>query len=176
MKAVLTGLLCGAILACPMQLAAAASASVQFSFTVLPSSSGGGGDQYQTQLFDLINASRASGGLPPYVFSLAQSNGTGSCIGSVGHSEHMAQTETLAHDQFPADICLSWTSAGENIGYWSGVSESQAIINIHQSMMAEGPSGGHYQNIMSSTFTTVGLGLVVDANGTTWLTEDMIEP
>jgi uncharacterized protein YkwD len=175
-KAALTGLLLGALLSCPMEQAAAVSANVQFSFTVLPAGGGGGPDMFQQQLLDLINTSRAGGGLPPYTFSEVMSAGTGSCVGSVGHSEHMAQTGTLAHDQFPADICVPWISAGENIGYWSGVSESQAIINIHNSMMAEGPSGGHYQNIMSSTFTTVGLGLVVDANGTTWLTEDFVDP
>jgi len=154
----------------------AASQSVQLDITVLPSGSGGP-DMFQQQLLNLINTSRAGGGLPPYTFSAVMSNGTGSCIGSIGNSESMAQMGALNnHDLFPGDVCATWSSAGENEGWWSGVSEAQAIINIHNSMMAEGPSGGHYQNIMSSSFTTVGLGLVVDHNGVTWLTEDFVQP
>jgi uncharacterized protein YkwD len=135
----------------------------------------GGPDQYQQQLLDLINASRATAGLPPYVFSSVESNGTASCVGSLGHSVEMSQEGAISHDQFPADICLSFTSAGENVAYTSGVSESDGITETHQAMMDEGPSGGHYQNIMSSSFTTVGIGLYVDSTGTLWLTEDFVE-
>ena len=152
----------------------AASQSVRLDIAVLPSGTGGP-DMFQQQLLNLINTSRAGGGLPPYTFSAVMSNGTGSCVGSVGHSAHMAQDQMLNHDQFPADVCLPWSSAGENAGYWPAP-EAQAIINIHNSMIAEGPSGGHYQNIMSPSFTTVGLGIVVDQFGVTWLTEDFIEP
>jgi uncharacterized protein YkwD len=148
-----------------------ASSAVQVPITVLPAS-GGGPDMFQQQLLDLINTSRAGGGLPPYTFSAVQSNGTGSCIGSLGHSEHMAQTGQLVHDQFPADLCLPFHTAGENICEWP-TAEAQAIINCHQSMMAEGPSGGHYQNIMNTNYQTVGLGLVFQ-NGVLWLTEDFI--
>jgi uncharacterized protein YkwD len=158
---------------CPIQQVGGTTVSVQLPITVLPSGASGP-DMFQQQLLSLINTSRAGGGLPPYNFSQTQSNGTGSCIGSIGHSEHMAQTGTLAHDQFPADICLTFSSAGENICEWPG-DEATAIANCHQAMMAEGPSGGHYQNIMNPRFTTIGLGLV-EYNGVLWLTEDMIGP
>jgi uncharacterized protein YkwD len=134
-----------------------------------------GPDQYQQQLLDLINDSRATAGLPPYVFSAVESNGTTTCVGSLGHSIDMAKKGGISHDQFPADICTSFVAAGENVGYSFGVSESDGIAQIHQSMMNEGPSGGHYQNIMSSRFTTVGIGLYVDSGGVLWLTEDFTE-
>jgi uncharacterized protein YkwD len=126
----------------------------------------------QQQLLNLINGSRASAGLSPYTFSAVQSAGTASCVGSYGHSVHMAQVGQISHDQFPQDICIPWSAAGENVGEASG-SESAAIQTLHQDMMNEGPSGGHYQNIMSTTFTTVGIGLYY-TGGTLWLTEDFV--
>jgi uncharacterized protein YkwD len=132
----------------------------------------GSPDAYQQQLLNLINGSRASGGLPPYTFSAVQSAGTASCVGSYGHSVHMAQLGQISHDQFPQDICVPWSAAGENVGEEGG-SESTAIETLHQLMMNEGPGGGHYQNIMSTTFTTVGIGLYY-TGGTLWLTEDFV--
>jgi len=128
---------------------------------------------YQQQLLNLINSSRANGGLAPLTFSAVQSAGTASCVGSYGHSVHMAQVGQISHDQFPQDICISWTAAGENVGEASG-DESAAIQTLHQQMMNEGPTGGHYQNIMSRTFTTVGIGLYY-VNNTLWLTEDFVK-
>jgi len=131
-------------------------------------------DAYQQQLLGLINASRASGGLGPFTFSAEQSSGTANCVGSFGHSVHMQQIGQISHDQFPQDICIPWSAAGENVGE-AGGSESQAIQSLHQQMMNEGPSGGHYQNIMSSQFTTIGIGLYY-VNGVLWLTEDFVKP
>ena len=127
---------------------------------------------YQQQLLNLINGSRAGAGLSPLTFSAVQSAGTASCVGSYGHSVHMAEVGQISHDQFPQDICIPWSAAGENVGEASG-SESAAIQTLHQDMMNEGPSGGHYRNIMSTTFTTVGIGLYY-TGGTLWLTEDFV--
>ena len=129
-------------------------------------------DAYHQQLLNLINGSRASAGLPSYTFSAVQSAGTAGCVGSYGHSVHMAQVGQISHDQFPQDICIPWSAAGENVGEASG-SESVAIQTLHRLMMSEGPGGGHYQNIMSTTFTTVGIGLYY-TGGTLWLTEDFV--
>jgi uncharacterized protein YkwD len=131
-------------------------------------------DANQQQLLGLINASRAGGGLAPYTFSAEQSSGNANCVGSFGHSVHMQQVGQISHDQFPQDICVSWSAAGENVGE-AGGSESQAIQSLHQQMMNEGPSGGHYQNIMSTQFTTIGIGLYY-VNGMLWLTEDFVRP
>ena len=127
-------------------------------------------DAYQQQLLSLINGSRAGAGLSPLTLSAVQSAGTASCVGSYGHSVHMAQVGQISHDQFPQDICIPWSAAGENVGEASG-SESAALELLHRLMMNEGPSGGHYRNIMSSTFTTVGIGLYY-TGGILWLTED----
>lgn len=126
---------------------------------------------------NLINSSRAEHNLPTYTLDMTESNGTGSCIGSIGHSEHMAETGVMAHDQFPADICGSYHTAGENIGYWASGNELTDLENIHAEMMSEpwtpGCQGSHSCNILSSAFTRVGIGIVVK-NGTTWLTTDFL--
>lgn len=57
-------------------------------------------DTYQQQLLNLINGSRASAGLPPYTFSAVQSAGTASCVGSYGHSVHMARSGRSAMTSF----------------------------------------------------------------------------
>jgi uncharacterized protein YkwD len=129
-------------------------------------------DAYQKQLLDLINASRAGSGLRPLTFSPAQSSGNANCVGSYGHSVHMQQVGRISHDQFPQDICIPWSAAGENVGASSG-SESQAIQILHRQMMNEGPAGGHYQNTMSTRFTIIGIGLYY-INGVLWLTEDFV--
>jgi uncharacterized protein YkwD len=127
----------------------------------------------ESELLNLLNASRAQKGLPALSFSRTESTGTSECIGSVGHSIHMGKINTMAHDQFPDDICLRTPASGENIGYSTG-SDDQAVRTVHQIMMDEGPSGGHYQNIMSEDYNTVGLGFY-EADGVLWVTEDFLE-
>ena len=105
---------------------------------------------------------------PPAV-TAALSRASGS-----SHSVHMQQVGQISHDQFPQDICISWSAAGENVGEAAG-SENQGIQNLHQQMMNEGPSGGHYQNIMSGQFAIIGIGLYY-VNGVLWLTEDFVRP
>jgi hypothetical protein len=41
-------------------------------------------------------------------------------------------------------------------------------------MMAEGPGGGHHDAIVNPSYTRVGIGIIVDSQGQTWLTEDFV--
>lgn len=124
----------------------------------------------------LMNQTRASYGLPPYTLNQTESDGTGSCVGSHGHALHMSQTGVLAHDQFPADICVPVRAAAENIGY-AGGSVQSALQTTHSEMMAEphspGCSGNHACSILSPSYSQVGIG-VVTVNGTTWMTVDFL--
>ncbi len=128
----------------------------------------------------LMNQTRASYGLPAYSINQTESDGTGSCVGSHGHATHMAATDVLAHDQFPADICVSpIRAAGENIGYATGPVQ-QALQTIHSQMMAEphdaaycASGSNHACSILSSAYSSVGVGIVT-VNGTTWMTVDFL--
>jgi uncharacterized protein YkwD len=73
---------------------------------------------------------------------------------------------------------VMWTAAGENIGEGGPVSSTTAAIaqmavRLTQSMLAEQPpSDGHRQNILSSTFTHIGITVTRDSSGTVWMTQD----
>lgn len=130
--------------------------------------------ELEKELLHQINAARAKRGVPPVKFSRLQSSGSNSCIGSEGHSRHMAQTRRMSHDQFPADICMrSSRASAENVGYATG-DAIRALRAVHKLMMDEGPGGGHYDNIMNSTYNAVGLGFFYTQDRTLWVTENFL--
>ena len=50
--------------------------------------------------------------------------------------------------------------------------EQRQIDQILASMMAEGPSGGHYGNLMNPKMTRLGVGLIEDGEGKLYFTND----
>jgi uncharacterized protein YkwD len=131
------------------------------------------------QLLGVINASRYAHKVPLLTLSAQQS------VCSTSHSTHMAHMGAISHDQFPADVCLPHTAAGENVGVASG-DPAAAVLWIHHSMMNEGPcphtgcpgaeleQHGHYLNLLNPAYRHVGIGIVVQ-NEITWLTEDFTD-
>jgi uncharacterized protein YkwD len=85
-----------------------------------------------------------------------------------------------AHGYFVSAGAALWTSgfcngAGENQAPgWpvSGGNEDATIDAMLKSMMAEGPGGGHHDNIVNPAFARLGVGLILDANQQLWLTND----
>ncbi|MFI1992636.1 CAP domain-containing protein [Actinoplanes sp. NPDC020271] len=74
---------------------------------------------------------------------------------------------------------VEWGSAGENIGYGSSGSSASAIIKaangLTDSMLAEvAPNDGHRKNLLSKSFTRIGLSIVRDSKGVTWMTQDFV--
>jgi len=73
---------------------------------------------------------------------------------------------------------VRWTSAGENIGEGGPVGDTQSSIasmavSLTNSMLAEQPpNDGHRLNILSSSFTGVGIAVTRDSSGTVWMTQD----
>jgi hypothetical protein len=63
------------------------------------------------------------------------------------------------------------TDGGENQGAASGTDVRKAIDRILNAMWAEGPGGGHYENIISRKYAIVGISLIVN-NGLVYLTND----
>lgn len=103
---------------------------------------------------------------------------------ALGHNKWMAATNTLSH-RLSGEHSLgyrvlacgySWSALAENIGAnpdWS----SSGVMAMEFAMYAEGPSGGHYQNMMSSTYRDVGVSVYMDsAHHTAWLTIDFGRP
>jgi uncharacterized protein YkwD len=129
-------------------------------------------------VFKAINHDRASNGLAPLSWCPELANSARQ------HDLAMAKAGTLAH-QLDGEAGLgereneqgvSWSEAGENIGYDGSLSVNGAL-ELHQLMMAEQPpDDGHRQNILSQDFDVVGVDILLDPrNGVLWLTEDFAQ-
>jgi uncharacterized protein YkwD len=138
-----------------------------------------GGDP-ATQVLALINQARATAGLPALTVT------SGLETTSSAHNLLMADGCGLSH-QCPGEPAIGaretaagidWTSAGENIGEGGPVSDTTSAIaamavGLTQSMLDEKPpNDGHRLNILSTSFTHIGIAVYRDSSGTVWLTQD----
>ena len=142
-----------------------------------PASHGGAA---AAQVLALINQARAAAGLPALTIT------AGLEASSSAHNQRMAGGCGLSH-QCPGEPAIGdretaagvhWSAAGENIGEGGPVADTTAAIaqmavGITQSMLNEKPpNDGHRQNILSKTFTHIGIAVSRDSSGTAWLTQD----
>ncbi|HTU74289.1 MAG TPA: CAP domain-containing protein [Trebonia sp.] len=156
-------------------------AGVQPSAPATSGSSGGTSSASAAgQVLALINQARSAAGLPALTIT------SGLDASSSAHNLRMAGGCGLSH-QCPGEQPLGnretaagvdWTSAGENIGEGGPVADSssaiaQMAVGLTQSMLNEKPpDDGHRLNILSSTFTHIGIAVYRDSSGTVWLTQD----
>ncbi len=132
------------------------------------------------QVLALINQARSAAGLPALTIT------SGLEASSSAHNLRMAGGCGLSH-QCPGEppigdretaAGVAWTAAGENIGEGGPVAGTPAAIaqmavGLTQSMLSERPpDDGHRLNILSSTFTHIGIAVYRDSSGTVWLTQD----
>ena len=132
------------------------------------------------QVLALINQARGTAGLPALTVT------TGLETTSSAHNLLMADGCGLSH-QCPGeppigtretDAGIDWTAAGENIGEGGPVADTTAAIaamavGLTQSMLNEQPpNDGHRLNILSTSFTHIGIAVYRDSSGTVWLTQD----
>jgi uncharacterized protein YkwD len=133
-----------------------------------------------SQVLALINQARAQAGLPAYSLLAGLDNSASA------HNARMADGCGLSH-QCPGepplgtretDAGVVWTAAGENIGEGGPVAGSpsaiaQMAVTLTQDMLNEKPpDDGHRLNILSSTFTHIGIAVTIDSSGTVWMTQD----
>lgn len=150
-------------------------------------------DECRKVVLDLINHDRGIANqqygleLRGYTLNLTQSNGVGSCVGSQGHSQAMADSGDIWHQNpdYPAasfgnDLCVSYMTAGENVGQWDDKDWIAAFQGMDDMMMSEQhdpayckAATNHACNILSPNFTSVGIGIVHQGKKI-WLTEDFI--
>jgi uncharacterized protein YkwD len=132
------------------------------------------------QVLALINQARSSAGLAPLTVTAGLDSSAST------HNSTMASGCGLSH-QCPGEPDLGaretaagvhWTAAGENIGEGGPVANStssiaQMAVALTQSMLNEKPpNDGHRQNILSTSFTHIGIAVFRDSSGTVWLTQD----
>jgi uncharacterized protein YkwD len=132
------------------------------------------------QVLALINQARASAGLPPLTVT------SGLDASASAHNLKMAGGCGLTHE-CPGEPAIgaretaagvSWTAAGENIGEGGPMPDTaaamaQMAVTLTQDMLNEQPpDDGHRLNILSSTFTHIGIAVYRDGSGTVWMTQD----
>ena len=116
----------------------------------------------EARALQLVNGERAKAGLGP----LQVSGGARSVARA--WSTHMAGSGLAHNPDLSGDLrragVSGWRSIGENVGY------SSSVDRVHSLFMG---SGGHRANILSSSFTHVGIG-VVHQGGKVWVTMDFV--
>jgi len=159
-----------------------ASPSANQTSTSPPTGSAPSGQESEavSQVLALINQARAQAGLSAYTIT------AGLDSSSAAHNARMAGGCGLSH-QCPGEPALgtretdagvNWTAAGENIGEGGPVSDTasaiaQMAVTLTQDMLNEKPpDDGHRLNILSSTFTHIGIAVTIDSSGTVWMTQD----
>jgi uncharacterized protein YkwD len=110
----------------------------------------------ESSFVSLLNGQRAAVGLPalrvdPSLRSSARNQ-----------VQWMIDHATLAHQDLHDDLAQGWAIVGENVGYGPNAGV------IHNALVA---SPGHYANIVHTQYSSVGIGVQVDANGRMWVSQ-----
>jgi hypothetical protein len=149
-------------------------------------SSGGGTGGNSASLGATVNATApAMHCLATLNMYRAQSNAPAAQLDDALSTFSMKATQALAaggpdHGYFNAAGSSLWSQgfcalAAENQepGWAVSNGDEEATIDaILAAMMAEGPSGAHYINIVNPANVRVGVGLVLDGNSRLWFTND----
>jgi uncharacterized protein YkwD len=158
----------------------ASQPSASASQPAVPASQPASMDAAAAAVLAVINQARAQAGLAAYTVL------GGLETSSAAHNQLMADGCGLSH-QCPGEPSLGdretaagvqWTAAGENIGEGGPVADTTAAISqmavaLTNDMLAEQPpDDGHRLNILSSSFSYVGIAVYRDSAGTVWMTQD----
>ena len=124
------------------------------------SGSGSGSADATQACVDAINQYRASIGRPPYTrWTSAES-----CVDGQAQADSASGNPHSAFQQcgeFAQDECPGWPGP-------PGTMITQCLAQ----MWAEGPGGGHYDNMSSTQYTQVSCGFYVLSDGSVWATQD----
>ena len=121
----------------------------------------------EKQMVDLVNAERAKAGLAPLTINAKLTEvarAKSQDMIDKGYFSHTSPTYGSPFDMMKT-FGISYNTAGENIAM------NMSMENAHQSLMN---SDGHRKNILSSSFSSIGLGIVKDAKGYLYITQMFI--
>lgn len=171
---------------------AVGAAAASFAWDAEPDTAGSEGSSVELLAYSAYSAYRTS--LPAAEIVLKSINAVRRHVGlpalraNLGlrqsaklHDLAMGYTNTMSH-QLAAESALGrristqhvpWTTAGENVGWTSSISYRGAV-SINTMMVDEtAPNDGHRRNILSRSFNSVGIAVLVDdVHHRLWLTED----
>jgi uncharacterized protein YkwD len=133
--------------------------------------------QLTRQLFALINHDRAVRGLYPFTWNNTLAGGARLHSWNMIHCgfSHTCPDGRDQCTRIASEGFAGFSDCGECIGLagpyptaWGGVDA------VQESMINEPPTGWHRIHLTSRTLHSIGVGLVVDARGWIWFTEDMV--
>lgn len=113
----------------------------------------------RTQILNATNVARAQAGLPPLVANAALNNVAQNCSLSQANNNTMAHCPNY-YDNYPG----GWTSAGENVA--SGYTSVQSLMTGWLN------SPGHRANILTGSFTDLGVGYYFSDSGIPYYTQN----
>ena len=114
-----------------------------------------------SELVRLTNSARAAQGLAPLTVS------PDLVAVASRQAASMASSGVLSHTPNLSGVVCCWSAVGENVG------EGGTASIVQQAMMASPP---HRANILSTSYTQVGVGVAVDRHGTLWVSEIFRKP
>jgi uncharacterized YkwD family protein len=125
---------------------------------------------YEQQVFELVNKERSSRGLATLKY-----NSNVAYVARI-KSQDMIDKKYFAHTsptygspfEMMEKFGLRFSAAGENIAY--GQKTASEVMNAWMN------SAGHKANILSTAYTTIGVGVAKAANGTLYWTQEFINP
>lgn len=120
-------------------------------------------DAYVQQVIRLVNEERASAGLAPLTESAAVSKAAAVRAKETTQSFSHTRPDGSGFSTVLKQNGISFTTAGENIAY--GQRSPQEVMNTWMN------SSGHRANILSSSYTTIGVGCYQGSNGTLYWTQ-----
>lgn len=115
----------------------------------------------EQRLAGFINKSRKDNGLHGYRVSATLS------AVAEKQARWMASHQSLQHNPSLTSDVKGWVAIGENVAY------SYTTKNAHSALMHSPP---HRANLLSKSFTQVGVGVVLDSHGRVWVCEVFRRP
>lgn len=115
-------------------------------------------EEVESMIFNKVNEERSKNGLAPLAYNSTMEHYArmkSQDMGDRGYFDHNNPEGELITAQMQRDG-VSYSSWGENIAYIGGVSDASALAN--QFMTNWMNSSGHRANILSSNFTSIGIG------------------
>lgn len=117
----------------------------------------------EQDLTNQINASRAQNGARALVPNATIT------FKAAGWAQHMASTRQLVHSNLADQNNLPWRGLAENIGSFP---QSWSVSQMNNMFMN---SAGHRANMLNGNYNYIGIGMVTDATGQTWVAEEFMQ-
>ena len=110
--------------------------------------------EIENAFFAMINQERLNVGRAPLSFD------AGLRASARAQAANIAAAGSLFHQNLQPLLGLGWRTAGENVGY------GYNIDGLHTAFVN---SPGHYRNMVGASFTSLGVGVVIGADGRIWV-------